>query len=134
MNDPFIATFAVSGAGVIAMIALKFYEHSTGKKSVLARFGDSTNHIARKAYRTLRMYFSYINRRNAILMAQFVLDHIVWIIRKLQRRIQSHMEAKHSYKPYNVFSAIKGRGVIQKRGAVSFFLKQVREEKDRGSL
>lgn len=127
---PTLIVFAASALAIIAMVAFKYYELSTGKRGILTRVSDKTNHRARAGYRTVRLYLSYINKRNAVLLLQFILDHIVWLIRKVQRRIHTHIESNQDMRGYNVLNLIKGKGIIKKRGAVSFFLKQVGEDEE----
>jgi hypothetical protein len=118
-------TFLASGIGIIIMLSLKTIEVHTGKASILSWVSDKTNHIVRDYYMNTRRFFSYFNKRNAALLLQFLLIQAVGSIRGIYRRIDQHL----AQNPHGLFSTVKEKAVLKKKGAVSFFLEHLNEEK-----
>lgn len=119
-------TFLISTFGIAGMILLKALELHTGKPSLMSKISDKTNHIVRKYYNKGRRFLAYFNRRNAVLLFRFVIFHMIVFLRKAflwtKEKVMSFKVAQ------NFRDMIEGRGVIKKKGAVSFFLQRIAEE------
>lgn len=119
-------TFIVSSLGIIGMILMKLRELKTGKLSLLSRISERTNHSFRNAYRSVKTFFSYFTKRNAVLLARFLLVRTILFLRKIylivKNKIMSYETAQ------KLRDMINGKGVIKKKGAVSFFLQRIAEE------
>lgn len=119
-------TFLISTFGIAGMIFLKVIELRTGKPSLMSKVSGKTNHIVRKYYNKVRRFLAYFNRRNAVLLFRFVVFHTVVFVRKSyiwsKEMIMKLKPAQH------LRDMVDGKGVIKKKGAVSFFLQRIAEE------
>lgn len=77
-------------------------------------------------YVKTRRFLSYFNKRNAVLLLRFVLFHAFMFARKIYLKIKNKiMSFESAQKLQNM---VQGKGVIKKKGAVSFFLQRINEE------
>jgi hypothetical protein len=120
-------TFLASGIGLILMLSLKMFETETGRTSVLSWFSGKTNHVVHRYYFGVKKFFSYFNKRNAILLVQFVIVRIINSSKKLYNKIDERLTKN----PHGFLSTVK-QGASSQKGAVSMFLEHLDDEKREG--
>lgn len=117
-----IITFYISLLGIIAMLLFKRQELKSGKRSVVSRFGQETDHVFHSVFSSARKAFSYVNKRTFIVIAQWLAFHVLFHVRKVYVEAKDRALANpHSKK---VIDAVRGRGEIQNHGA-SFYLRRI---------
>ncbi|MSR71430.1 MAG: hypothetical protein EXS50_02020 [Candidatus Taylorbacteria bacterium] len=120
--------FFIALLGIIAMFTIKFVEAKTGNKSFLTRVSEKTNHIVHSHVARIKYVSSFISKRNAKLLSKFVAYHVLLaghrIYTKLKNILKTHLENK----PESPINMVLGKGVLKKKGSVSFFLKHIAEE------
>jgi hypothetical protein len=124
--DASIISFYISFFGIVGMIAFKLSEIKTGKRSFISRISDKNNHKVREYYRTFRRYVSYINRRSALALIQWIAYHILTWARNAY--IWAYKKA-HAHAPSKrVIDMVRGRGEVNRNGGSSFYLKSISGE------
>ncbi len=120
--------FTISLAGIIIMFVIKFIEARTGKKSLLTRVSENTNHIVHHQTARIKTTLSFVNKRNAVLLGKFIVYHVLLAGHKLYTKIKQMIKTHLETKPASPINMVLGKGVIKKKGSVSFFLKHIVEE------
>jgi hypothetical protein len=108
------------------MLVLKHSEIKSGKKSILSRLGDDTDHIFQTAYAKVRFFISHINKRTFIVLAQWIAFHVLSFFRGIYLRI--HAAAHRHPHSKKVIDMVTGKGEVDQNGGTSFYLKQIAEE------
>lgn len=125
MNIAFI-TYFTSLIGIVAMIGLKYYEVRTQKRSILSRFVEKTDYRIQYAYRKIRLFISYFNRKSAVALVQWIAYHVLSWARRgyiwLHRKAHAHPPSK------KVIDMVRGKGDVGNIGGASFYLKKISEE------
>jgi hypothetical protein len=121
-----MASFAIGMLGIIGMIAIKSNEQKTGNPSLLSRASDKWNHIVHAGIAKIRAGYSYINRKNALFVTQYIVAHTMFAVRDCYRFVERKAMENPRCRKY--IDMITGKGVIKKRGAVSLYLKKIQEE------
>ena len=121
-----IISFYIAFLGIIGMIGMKRSEIRSGKKSWFSRLTDITNDGVYSTYLWIKKMISYINKRSAIALIQWIAYHILSWVRKAY--IWIHKKA-HAY-PHSkkVIDMVRGKGEINKNGGASVYLKRISEE------
>ncbi len=121
--DTSIISFYISFLGIVGMIAFKVSEIKTGKRSFISKIADKNNHKVREYHSTLKRYISYINRRSALALIQWIAYHILTWARNAY--IWAYKKA-HAHAPSKkVIDMVRGRGEINRNGGSSFYLKSI---------
>ena len=120
--------FVISLVGIIVMFVIKSIEARTGKKSLLTKVSENTNHIIHHQTARIKTTLSFVNKRNAILLGRFVIYHVLLAGHKLYTKIKQVIKTHLETKPSSPINMVLGKGVIKKKGSVSFFLKHIMEE------
>lgn len=122
-----LIAFYVAGAGILGMMALKFHEVKTGKPTLLSRIGEYTDHIVHDAYDWVRKMLAYFNRKNGILLIQWIAVHVLSWTRKAYHFFY---ELAHRHpRVREVTDMVRGKGYASiKESGASFFLKRIKEE------
>ncbi len=117
-----ISLFYASLLGIVFMLLLKGHEVRTGKPTIVSRLGRGTDHVFHGVFSTVGRFFSYINKKTFIVMAQWIAFHILLRIRTM------YVELKHRalVNPHSrkVIDAVRGRGEVRDHGA-SFYLRRI---------
>ncbi len=111
------------------MIGLKAVELKTGKPSLLSRSSHRFNHIIHDFFVKVRRWVSYINRRSALLLVQYVVAHSIMAVHGSFLYTKKKVNSNPHTKKY--VDMITGKGVIKRKGAVSIYLKQIKEEEEK---
>ncbi len=121
-----IISFYISYTAIIGMIVYKSTELNSGRKMFLSRWADKTNHKIHTVYNEIRRYISYINKRSALALVQWIAYHILSWARELY--IWLHKKA-HAHPPSKkVIDMVRGKGDIKRnRGGASLYLKRIGE-------
>lgn len=126
--NPFVISFYISFAGILGMIGFKLLEIRSGKRSWISKITDSTNHIVHDSYDRIREILSYINKKSAVALIQWIAYHILSWARNIYLWIR---EKAHAHPPSKkVIDMVRGKGEIKKNGGSSFYLKQISEKED----
>jgi hypothetical protein len=126
--DTSIISFYISFLGILGMIGVKMAEIRSGKKSWVSRMSDKTNHKVREYYYNTKKFISYINRKSALALVQWIAYHILTWARNAY--IWAYKKA-HAHAPSKkVIDMVRGRGEINRNGGSSFYLKSI----SKGSL
>jgi hypothetical protein len=121
--DSTIISFYISILAIFGMIGFKAIEVRSGKKSWISRIADSTNHIFHNMFDTVKKLTSYINKKSAIALIQWIAYHILSWARETY--IWAYKKA-HAHGPSKkVIDMVRGRGEISKNGGASFYLKSI---------
>ena len=119
-----ITIFYVSLLVMVLMIGLKSREARTGKRTIVSRMGQGTDHFFVSIYLSVKKLISYWNRRTAVALAHWFAYHILFRIRKI------YVELKHRalMNPHGrrLINAVRGRGEVRREGA-SFCLRRIAE-------
>ena len=107
------------------MISFKAVEISSGKKSWISVMTEKTNHIFHNIYNHIKKVLSYINRKSAIALIQWIAYHILSWARDVY--IWAHKKAHAHPHSKKVIDMVRGKGEIKKNGGVSFYLKRISE-------
>ncbi len=120
-----IISFYISYAGIVGMIFYKSTELSSGRKLFLSRWADTTNDKIHLVYNETRRYISYINKRSALALVQWIAYHILSWARECY--IWLHKKA-HAHPPSKkVIDMVRGRGEVQRNRGASVYLKRIGE-------
>lgn len=123
-----ITIFYISLVGIILMIFLKSREVKTGRPSVMSRFGRGSDHIFSAVFGGAKKFWSYLNRRTFIALAQWIAFHVLYHIRKVYVEIKHRaLLNPHSKK---VIDMVRGRGEVRDHGA-SFYLRRISLHSDK---
>lgn len=118
--------FFISFLGIIVMIWLKSFELKANKKLKLTLLAEKTDHKVHAVYHKTRTYISYINRKSAVALIQWIAYHILSWVRefyiKLHRKAHAHPPSK------KVIDMVRGKVDLGKEGGASFYLKKISEE------
>lgn len=124
--DTSILSFSISFLAIIGMIGFKSAELRSGKKSWISRLSDRTNHIVHDYYARFRKFISYINRRSALALIQWIAYHILSWARNAYiwayRKARSHAPSK------KVIDMVKGQVEVDRNSGSSFYLKSISEK------
>lgn len=124
--DPILLSFYISLAGIFGMLGLKISEIRSGKKTWISRVAEKTDVFVWKSYLAIKKALSYINKKSAVALMQWIAYHILSWLRNAY--IWAHRKA-HAHPPSKrVIDMVRGRGEIRKNGGVSFFLKSISSE------
>ncbi len=105
------------------MIGFKAMELRSGKKSWISRLADKTNHIVHDYISNVKRYISYINRRSALALVQWIAYHILTWARNAY--IWAYKKA-HAHAPSKkVIDMVRGKGEVNRNGGSSFYLKSI---------
>lgn len=121
-----IISFYISFIGIIGIIWIKTIENRSGRKIWILKLLNRANDNVYNSYLWIKKILSYINRRSAIALIQWIAYHILSRIRRLY--IWIHKKA-HAY-PHSkkVIDMVRGKGEINKNGGASVYLKRISEE------
>ena len=121
--DTSTISFYISFLGIIGMIGFKAMELRSGKKSWISRLADKTNHIVHDYISNVKRYISYINRRSALALVQWIAYHILTWARNAY--IWAYKKA-HAHAPSKkVIDMVRGKGEVNRNGGSSFYLKSI---------
>ena len=121
--DTSIISFYVSFLGILGMVWVKMAEIRSGNKSWISKLADKTNHKVRDYYYSIRKFISYINRKSALALVQWIAYHILTWARNAY--IWAYKKA-HAHAPSKkVIDMVRGRGEINRNGGSSFYLKSI---------
>ena len=123
----------ISLAGIIIMFVTKLIEARTGKKSILSKISDNTNHVIHNQIAKIKITFSFVNKRNAVLLGRFIIYHVLLACHKLYMKLKQAVKKHLENKPSSPINMVLGKGVIKRKGSVSFFLKHIVEESKRSN-
>jgi hypothetical protein len=121
--DTSFISFFLSFAGILGMLGFKTIELRSGKKSWISRIADKTNHIFHDYITNIRRYISYINRRSALALVEWIAYYIltwarnayIWVYKKA-----------HAHPPSKkVIDMVRGRVEVNRNGGSSFYLKSI---------
>ncbi len=126
--DTFVLSFYASLIGMLGMISIKAMELRSGRKSLVSRLADKTNHIVHDYYFRVKKFFSYFNRRSAVALVQWIAYHIlswgraiyIWIYNKAH----SHAPSK------KVIDMVRGKGDVNRNGGSSVYLKKISDREE----
>jgi hypothetical protein len=108
------------------MLGLKVAEIRSNKKTLISKIAEKTDDTVWKYYINTKKILSYINRKSAIALIQWIAYYILSWARRAY--IWAHRKA-HAHPPSKkVIDMVRGRGEIKKNGGVSFFLKSISSE------
>jgi len=127
MNGASIS-FVASFVAIVGMFTVKIVEARTGKKSMLTVASDSTNHLVHDIVARIKYIASFVNKRNAVLLAKFIAYHVISVSHRMYRKIKRTVKTYLDNKPASPINMVLGKGVLKKKGSVSFFLKHIAEE------
>ncbi len=123
--DTTTLSFYISFLGVIGMISMKSYEIRSGRRLWISKITDKTNRFFTKVYFYFTKLISYMNRKSAIALIQWIAYYILSWARETY--IWAHKKA-HAHPPSRkVIDMVRGRGEIKRNGGSSFFLKRISE-------
>ncbi len=126
--DPAILSFYISFIGILGMLGFKVIEIRSGKKTLISGLAGKTDHKVRGLYYSFRKSLSYLNKKSAIALVQWIAYHILSWARRVY--IWGHRKA-HAHPPSKmVIDMVRGRGEVKKNGGVSFFLKSISEKEE----
>lgn len=124
--NPINLSFYISFAGILGMLGFKALEIRSGKKSWISRIINSVNHIVHDYAVNIKKFISYINRKSAIALIQWIAYHILSWVRSvyiwLHRKAHAHPPSK------KVIDMVRGKGEVKNNGGASFYLKSISEE------
>ena len=117
-----IILFSVSLFALVLMLTLRSRELSTGVGSTLARlFPENDEHIERNAR---------IRARKVHIGANYLFKLFLEKLVSISKRIFFIFVYYTFKKAKDVKNMVKGKGILKKRGAVSFYLKDIAENKN----
>ncbi len=119
-------SFVISLAGIISMMSIKLVEVKTGRRSILSRASERTNHIVHDLVAKVRKFLSYINLRNAKLLLHFLAYHAFVFVHKTYLRVKTMVKDHLKKRPESFLNTVIGKGVVKKKGSVSLLLKKLR--------
>lgn len=124
--NPTTLLFYISLVGILGMFGFKASELHSGNKSLISRITVRTDKNFRAAYHFLKKMLSYVNKKSAIALLQWIAYHILSWAREVY--IWAHRKA-HSHPPSRrVIDMVRGKGEVKKNAGVSFFLKSISTE------
>ncbi len=110
------------------MISIKVYEIRSGKKSIISKVSDNTNHIVHNFFNATKKFISYFNRKTALALLQWIAYHILSWVRKTYIRLRN---MAHMHPPSKkVLDMVRGKGDINKNGGSSIYLKMISENRE----
>lgn len=124
--DPTIIVFLVALLGIIIMIVLKAFELRSGKKSLLSRIGEGTDHIVHAVYDNVKFCVNHINVHNLIVLMQWIAVHVLSSLRSMYIWLY-HLAHRHPHSK-KVIDMVRGKGEVDSNGGSSFYLKQISRE------
>ena len=108
------------------MISLKSFEIRTGKKIWILSKLNNLNTFIQSISDFIKKVFSFISKRSAIALIQWIAYYILSWVRELY--IWAHKKA-HSHPPSKkVIDMVRGRGQIKRNGGISFYLRRISGE------
>lgn len=118
-----IILFYLSFLGILGMFTNNAIEMRSGKKSWISNIADKTNHIVHNYYAHFKKFISYLNRRTALALVQWIAYHILTYARNSY--IWAYKKA-YAYTPSKkVIDMVKGKGEVKRKGGSSFYLKSI---------
>jgi hypothetical protein len=121
--DSTIISFYVSLLAIFGMIGFKAIEIRSGKKSWISRIAESTNHIFHNIFDAVKKLISFINKKTAIALIQWIAYYILSWARRVYiwayRKAHAHGPSKR------VIDMVRGKGEVSKNGGTSFYLKSI---------
>ena len=121
--DTTIISFYVSILAIFGMIGFKAIEIRSGKRMLISRIADSTNHIFHNMFATVKKLISFLNKKTAIALIQWIAYHVLSWARSTY--IWAYKKA-HAHGPSKkVIDMVRGRGEVSKNGGTSFYLKSI---------
>ena len=105
------------------MVSFKMAELKSGKKSWISRLSEKTNHKVHDFIVSTKTYISYINRKSALALVQWIAYHILTWARNAY--IWAYHKA-HAHAPSKkVIDMVRGKGEVGRKGGSSFYLKSI---------
>jgi hypothetical protein len=121
-------SFYISLVGILGMIGLRSFEIRSGKRPWLSRLADNTDHLVHDFFGKVTRGISYINKKSAVALIQWIAYHILSWARKVY--IWAHRKA-HAHPPSKkVIDMVRGKGEVKKNGGASVYLKRISEVED----
>ena len=114
MNNIAIISFFASLAGIIGMIIWK-------KMPTHTKIDQTIDSV----YRRVSRFISYFNRHSAIALIQWVVYHVLSLIRSVYIAIRAKAHAHPPSK--KVLDMVRGKVVIDRNSGASFYLKKIGE-------
>lgn len=123
--DTTIISFYLSLLGILGMIGFKVLEIRSGKKSWISKLADKTNHIVHRYFAHFKRLTSYINRKAALALIQWIAYHVLTWARNIYIWIY---KKAHAHPPSKkVIDMVRGKGEVNRNGGSSFYLKSISE-------
>ena len=101
-------------------------EIRSGRKSWISRIADRTNHRVHDVFDWIKKSISYINRKSAIVLIEWIAYHILSGVRKVYiwayNKVHAHPPSKR------VIDMVRGKGEVNRNGGSSIFLKKISED------
>jgi hypothetical protein len=124
--DSSILSFYIAMITIIGMISFKSAELKSGKKSWVSRLSDKTNHRVYYYYGSIKLFISYINRKSALALVQWIAYHILTWARNAY--IWAYHKA-HAHAPSKkVIDMVRGKVEVNRNGGSSFYLKSISKD------
>jgi hypothetical protein len=121
--EPAVISFYISILGILGMIGFKAIEVRSGKKTLITKLSDRTNHRVYDAYIKVKRFISYFNRKSALALIEWIAYHILswargvylWIYKKA-----------HEHGPTKrIIDMVRGKGDANRNGGSSFYFKNL---------
>ena len=120
-----ITIFYVSIIGMFVMLLLKSRELRSGKRNIVSRLGQGTDHVFGFFLGKAHKGFSYFNKKTFVLLANWIAFHVLLRIRNI------YVDLKHKFisNPHGkkLIDAVRGRGEVRHHGA-SFYLRRISDK------
>ena len=121
--EVYTLSFYISFLAIIVMITLKSSEIRSGKKFWITKILDKMNNFFTTLAINIKIIISYINKKSAIALIQWIAYHILLWVRETY--VWIHKKA-HAHPPSKkVIDMVRGRVEIRKNAGASFFLKSI---------
>lgn len=118
---------SVSGIGMIALLVHKHLELSRGLETRARDMREKTDPVLRNFHHTAGRTFSYVTWHNVALVLNFAFVRIVRLAMDISHKA-------HTVSSNLVEKASKKTEDLSKAGAASFYLKQIKEDKESGKI
>lgn len=114
----------VSGMVMIGLLVHKTFESSRGAHVSVSSVRQKTDPILQNLHHTTGRYFSYITLHNTILLLNYVFVHTVRLFMHTSQKV-------HKVSAEIVHKASQKTEDLSRGGAASFYLKKIKEEKEK---
>lgn len=112
-----LITFIASGLGIVAMLAHKYFEVTTGKKTFISHASNYTNDHVRTGAKVVQS----VNMQNATKVVGWVIAYSIYLLRKLFIYIQNRSYSK------KIVDVVSGKDVVKNTSGASIFLKRIKD-------